>query len=170
MKQVERRMQRKCFSNIFWFLSVIVAYIFLGNTSWAGGVDLCDDIKYRALEVVGNGYKGKIHQYMNAPPIHGGFTFKTSAEFEGEPKDTIEGTCANNHLVFIRKRPGAFTQKYTGWLFRKKTESIVYEPNPMQSGKCYKTNQIRREVAGEFSHNGVKTYGWYGRFGAKPPK
>ena len=170
MKQLGRSIRQRLFFTSFWLLKAIIAYIFLGNICVADEVDLCSDIRSRSIEIVGNGYKGIIHQYMRTSPIEGGYKFKTIAEFEGEPEDTIEGKCTNNYLVLIRKRPGVFTQKYRGWLFRKKTKRVLYQPNPMQRGKCYKTEGFYREVAGEFSHNGKKRYGWYGTFGPVPPR
>jgi hypothetical protein len=67
-----------------------------------------------------------------------------------EATDPIEGTCLNRHIEFKRVRSGQFEQIYEGWIFER-------------------GGDLPR-MAGVFSHNGQKAWGWCGKTGLPQPR
>jgi hypothetical protein len=105
----------------------------------AAAGDPCENLLSSYLELHANGY------IINNIGIDEGFaytvdsigTYKLSAAVNS---DTFVGTCKDRHILFTRTRPGVFVQQYEGWIFEAGGSD---------------------EMAGVFSYNGVKKYGWY---------
>ena len=117
-----------------------VLILFLSASTQAMAADLCTNLQDKMLNVNGNGWSNGLAEMISLQgPQNGTYSFQTTIQFPGQPKDQVTGTCKDRHIVFTRTRPGSFVQQYDGWIFEK-------DPTGM---------------AGVFNHNGSpKQYGW----------
>lgn len=138
--------------HVVFSVATILAFC---TTSSSMAADLCEDLVQSAvLHIVGNGFVGSTDRSRGIVVKKGAdgvYTFQDSIGFINEPRDIIEGTCKDRHIVFTRTRtgPGGFVQKYDGWLFEKNSQGVL-------------AIAPRREIAGTFSANNCEQWGWYG--------
>jgi len=104
------------------------------------GADLCENLHGKRIAVDANGYEGTTWGVSLKKEQDGSFSFDDVMQMAGESADKVMGRCKDRHIVFTRKREGSFEQVYDGWIFEK---------------GGYK-------MAGTFSHNGLRQWGWCG--------
>ena len=128
---------KKCFA----FLALASIFLSCAPTAMAQRSNSCAQLGNRTLYINANGYEGTL-KISGLIPISPGYKFTARLTIQGEPTDEIvDGRCRNRNVLFTRRRAGAWTQKYDGWILQQGTYGI----------------------AGTFSHNGSLQYGWYAR-------
>ena len=130
---------KKCLA----LLALASGSIFLAshNHAIAQRPNTCAQLGNRTLNINANGYEGTL-KISALTPISPGYKFTARLTMQGEPTDQIvDARCRNGNVLFTRRRAGAWTQKYSGWIFGRGTYAM----------------------AGTFSHNGSSQYGWYAK-------
>lgn len=127
----------KCFA----FLALASIFLSCVTPATAQGSNSCAQLGNRTLYINANGYEGSL-KISGLIPISPGYKFTARLTMQGEPTDEIvDGRCRNRNITFTRRRAGAWTQRYNGWIFERGAYGM----------------------AGSFSHNGSLQYGWYAR-------
>ncbi|MEO0970301.1 MAG: hypothetical protein AAFX80_18725 [Cyanobacteria bacterium J06639_18] len=128
---------KKCFA----FLALTSIFLSFAPAATAQHSNNCAQLGNRTLYINANGYEGSL-KISGLIPSSPGYKFTAKLTMQGEPTDEIvNGRCRNRNVTFTRKRVGAWTQNYNGWIFKRGAYSM----------------------AGTFSHNGSVQYGWYAR-------
>ncbi len=121
-------------------LNLMFGVMFMSSPAIA--TDLCEHLEGMRLSINANGYVGITSRDIRISlekAADNSYIFETELQMINDQPEKITGECKDRHIIFTRKQEN-LEQVFDGWIFEK---------------DGYK-------MAGIFSHNGPKRWGWYG--------